>query len=234
MSVAATTLSRGMPRPLAYIQPRSNSASASPARAASQYRAAALMGSFGTPSPCSYATPCATNAAVSTVADGGGVPIASAHAEPAASPVTAQTSSASGQRPSKLATRARTTGLRRIGADRTGLGLRLTLVPEDCLGEARAKVVRRAIAEQPLRLADVGLGVADVAGSKRLVSGRRHGQIMVSLAQEVAHGLVQLLEAHAAPDCDVVDLPDCLGVHRRRGEHVRLHDIAHVAEVAAG
>lgn len=47
--------SRATPRPLAYIHPRLNCDSASPARAAVQYNCAARAGSLATPSPCSCA-----------------------------------------------------------------------------------------------------------------------------------------------------------------------------------
>jgi len=93
--------------------------------------------------------------------------------------------------------------------------------------------VRGRVAQQALRLADVGLAVAHVAGAEIAVHGL-HGGFHAVGGQVVAQQGEQGVECGAVADGHVVDLVARLGASAGGGQQVGLHGVGYEAEVAAG
>eukprot|EP01022_Parablepharisma_sp_SALTPOND_P004211 TRINITY_DN118_c1_g1_i1.p1 TRINITY_DN118_c1_g1~~TRINITY_DN118_c1_g1_i1.p1 ORF type:complete len:1598 (-),score=548.50 TRINITY_DN118_c1_g1_i1:18136-22929(-) len=93
--------------------------------------------------------------------------------------------------------------------------------------------MRRCIAQACAGLADIGLGIADVAGTEARVGRAMLLQVREALHQQAAHDLIELVEAGAIVERDVVDLVGGVG-RGGGGQQVGLHHVVDVAEVARG
>src|SRR2546426_5899920 len=103
--------------------------------------------------------------------------------------------------------------------------LRMRAVPLDDAFQTLAQGDRRRIAEQPLRLPDIGDRMSNVAGSAGLVDGL---DVDTEDRPDLSRELVQ-----AGPD-PAADVEDVAGRARMVGRApVRVHDVRDVREVAA-
>src|SRR5439155_17655518 len=105
-------------------------------------------------------------------------------------------------------------------------------VPWQSLHEAGPDIVSRIVPQQAPRLAYIGLRMSDVPGTELLVDRRRESQVLMSLPDQATQCIKQHVERHAPAHRDVLDLAEDLRIAAGRRQHVGLHDIGDVTEVA--
>src|SRR5262245_41449351 len=78
------------------------------------------------------------------------------------------------------------------------------VVPRQRLSEAGARIERRHVAQQAMRLADVGLRMTDITGAKLRVDRRRNMRLGMSAMRELAQDRVELVQRHPPAGRNVV------------------------------
>src|SRR6266446_6190667 len=106
-------------------------------------------------------------------------------------------------------------------------------IPVDRACKPLAYPQQRPVSEQALRLVDVGLRKAHVAGAKLAIDRTKIAQVGIPRLQQRTDQLEELIKRSSFAQRDVVDLVDGGRVIGQGRQQIRLHHVVDMAEIAS-